>query len=182
MAARLDLPPLPPFDAYTDPSSVGQRWKSWRRRFQTYLAAIDVTSPAQQRALLLYQVGQDTQDIFDTIPNNGEDDDYETALAKLDEYFLPKKNIDFEIFQFRKATQNRGETIDQFATRLRKLAANCEFRNVDTEIKSMIIQHCLSTRLRRYALREDTLTLDALHAHSKLVKHKPSIWSKISYQ
>eukprot|EP00795_Rhopilema_esculentum_P007975 gene7975-13874_t len=162
MAARLDLPPLPPFDAYTDPSSVGQRWKSWRRRFQTYLAAIDVTSPVQQRALLLYQVGQDTQDIFDTIPNNGEDDDYETALEKLDEYFLPKKNIDFEIFQFRKATQNRGETIDQFATRLRKLAANCEFRNVDTEIKSMIIQHCLSTRLRRYALREDTLTLDAL--------------------
>ena len=108
MAARLDLPPLQPFDAYSDPSSVGQRWKSWRRRFQTYIAAINVTDTAQRRALLLYQVGQATQDIFDTIPNNGADDDYTTALEKLDEYFLPKKNIDFEIFQFRKATQNRG--------------------------------------------------------------------------
>ena len=89
MAARPALPLLQPFDAYTDPSSVGQRMKSWRRRLQTYLAAIAVTDTAQQRALLLYQVGQVTQDIFDTIPQNGADDDYATALEKLDEYFLP---------------------------------------------------------------------------------------------
>jgi len=108
MAARLDLPALPPFELYTDPSSVGQRWRSWRQRFQTYLAAVNVTNTAQERALLLYKVGQATQDIFYTIPDNGADDAYAKALAKLDEYFLPKKNIDFEIYQFRKTTQNHG--------------------------------------------------------------------------
>ena len=162
MATHIDLPSLQPFDPYTDPSSVGQRWKSWRRRFQTYISAINVTDKTQQRALLLYQVGQATQEIFDTIPNNGADDDYKTALEKLDAYFLPKKNVDYEIFKFRQAIQHNGETVDQYVTRLRKLAANCEFEKVDNEIKSTIIQNCLSKSLRRYALREEKLTLEIL--------------------
>ena len=44
----------------------------------------------------------------------------------------------------------------------RKLATNCEFPNVDVEIKSMIIQNWISKRLRRYVPREVTLTLAAL--------------------
>ena len=44
--------------------------------------------------------------------------------------------------------------IDQFHTRLRKLVKNCEFTDDDREIKTQIIQGCLSQRLRRRALRE----------------------------
>ena len=73
---------------------------------------------------------------FDTIPDNGAVDAYMTALAKLEKYFLPKKNIDFEIYQFRKATPNHGEAIDQFATRLRTLAATCEFPDVRIAFQS----------------------------------------------
>ena len=83
-----------------------------------------------------------TQDIFDSLLETGNDDDYETAIAKLDEYFSPNKNVDYEIFQFRQAKQNIGETTDQFATRLRRLAIHCEFHNVDNEVKSAIIQNC----------------------------------------
>ncbi|XP_065069781.1 uncharacterized protein LOC135694831 [Rhopilema esculentum] len=63
------------------------------------------------------------------------------------------------MFQFRQAKQLQGETVDQYATRLRKLAANCDFSNVDNEAT---IQNCTSERLRRYALREDALKLDNL--------------------
>ena len=48
-----------------------------------------------------------------------------------------------------------------------KLAANCEFHDTSQEIKSAIIQHCLSKRLRRYALREEELTLDKLIAKAR---------------
>ena len=82
--------------------------------------------------------------------------------TKLDEYFSPKKNVTYEIFQFCQATQQTGESVEQFATRLRKLAVNCEFDNVDKEITSAIVQHCLSKRLRRFALRESPLTLENL--------------------
>ena len=126
---------------------------------------MNITDDKQKRALLLYQAGQATQEIFETLSDTGED--YDTAQAKLDEYFSPKKNVDFEIFQFRQASQQPGETVEQFATRLRKLAATCEFHDVNKEIKASIIQHCQSKRLRRYALREAALTLDGLLAKAR---------------
>ena len=161
--ARIDVSPLPPFDPVSDPTSVGQRWTQWKRRFETYLVAANVKDDAQERALLLYQAGAATQDIFETLPvAEDEAKDYKTALAKLDAHFAPQKNIDFETFQFRQAKQHIGETTDQFAIRLRKLAAHCEFHDLEKEMKSAIIQNCLSKPLRRYALREEKLTLDKL--------------------
>eukprot|EP00795_Rhopilema_esculentum_P005538 gene5538-2295_t len=83
--ACIDLAPLLPLDPFTDPSSVGQRWTSWLRRFETYLLAIlDITDAKRKRVLLLYRVGQQTQEIFDTIPEDGAADDYQTAVGKLD--------------------------------------------------------------------------------------------------
>lgn len=146
MAVRVDLHPLQPFDPLGDRTSIGQRWKTWIKRFETYLLATNITNDGQKRAMLLYQAGTETQEIFETLADTG--DDYATAKTKLEDYFLPKKNVTYEIFQFHQAKQQAGEIVEQFATRLRKLAAYCEFDNVDKEITSVIVQHCLSKRLR----------------------------------
>ena len=128
---HMDLAPLLPFDSFTDPSSVGQRWTSWLCHFETYLVPMDITNAKRKRALLLYRVGQQTHEIFNSIPDHGDAEDSNTAVDKLSTYFLPKKNVDYEIFQFRQAKQFPGETVNQYSTRLRKLAANCEFSNVN---------------------------------------------------
>ena len=94
-AAKIEVLPLIPFDPISEPTSVSQRWKAWKRRFEIYLIAVN---DAQKRALLLYQAGEATQEIFEETV-----DDYKTAIEKLDEYFTPKKNVDYEIFQFRQA-------------------------------------------------------------------------------
>ncbi|CAB4037881.1 PREDICTED: uncharacterized protein K02A2.6-like [Paramuricea clavata] len=151
----------------SDPNSLSQRWKKWKRRFETYLVALNVTEKKQKRALLLYQAGQETQDIFDTLVDIGEDDDYDSAIAALDTYFSPKKHVDFEIFKFREAKQQPHETIDQFSTHLRKLAAIFDFENIDKEVKSAIIQNCLSKRLRRYALLDSEVTLAKILAKGR---------------
>ena len=127
--------------------------------------AMNITDDKQKRAMLLYQVGTEMQEIFETFQDTG--DDYATAKAKLNEYFLPKKNVDFEILQFRQAIQQAGETVEQYATRLRKLAVHCEFNDIINEVKSVIIQNCLSKRLRRFALREEELTLEKLLAKAR---------------
>lgn len=103
MATRVDLPPLPPFDPHGDQSSLSQRWKAWIKRFDTYLIATNITDKKQRRAMLLYQAGPETQEIFETLTDTGED--YATAKEKLETYFSPKKNVDYEVFQFRQATQ-----------------------------------------------------------------------------
>jgi hypothetical protein len=120
-AGKVDVTPLAPFDPASGPAtSISQRWKTWKRRFETYLVALNIKDDTQKPALLLYQAGEATQEIFDTLADTGEDKDYKIAIEKLDAYFSPKKNIDYEIFQFRQAKQNIDETTDQFATRLRR--------------------------------------------------------------
>ena len=55
-----------------------------------------------------------------------------------------------EIFQFWRAAQQSGETVAQFATRLRKLASTCEFTDVEKELKSTIIRNCQSKQLKEW--------------------------------
>jgi hypothetical protein len=89
MASAGDLQPIPPFDPKTDASTVAQRWEQWLKRFQRYLLAMDIKSKARQRAMLSYAAGLEIEAIFDTLPDNGDDDDFKTACEKLTEYFSP---------------------------------------------------------------------------------------------
>ena len=116
----------------------------------------------RKRALLLHYIGPSAFDVFETLSDTGDEKDCKTAMERLTEHFTPRHNIEYEIYLFRQARQQPQETLDQFATRLRQLASSCEFASVDKEIKSQIILSCYSSRLRRRALREPTITLKGL--------------------
>ena len=55
-----------------------------------------------------------------------------------------------------------NKNIDSYHARLRSLAKYCDFADIGAEIKSHIIQTCKSTRLRRRALTDASLTLQTL--------------------
>ncbi len=67
------LPPFPSFSVHEDNASVGPRWKKWLKRFEMYLAAHDVKDATRKRALLLYSAGEEVSDIFETLPDPGEE-------------------------------------------------------------------------------------------------------------
>jgi len=75
-----------------------------------------ITDNKKKHALLLYQAGEATQEIFNTLQNTG--DDYQMAQQ---DYFTPRKNM--SIFKFSSFVKqlNLDETIDQFATILYRL-------------------------------------------------------------
>ena len=77
------------------------------------------------------------------------------------EYFAPQTNIAYEVYNFRQARQNQGESLDSYHVRLRQLAKTCDFTDIDKEIKEHIILSCTSTTLRRRAL-QDEYSLDKL--------------------
>ena len=83
---------------------------------------------------------------------------YDCAKKALSNFFLPKRNIEFELFKFRQAEQQPGEDLDTFYTNLKQLAINCEF-NTDAEIKSQIIQKRVSTKLREEGMSKPNLSL-----------------------
>ncbi|CAB4044596.1 Retrovirus-related Pol poly from transposon, partial [Paramuricea clavata] len=89
------------------------------------------------------------------------DADYEAAVGKLTEYFAPQTNIAYEVYNFRQARQNQGESLDSYHVRLRQLAKTCDFTDIDKEMKEHIILSCTSNTLRRRAL-QDEYSLDKL--------------------
>lgn len=155
------IPTYEIFDVHAD-GNVFKRWENWVSRLENLFVAANITADKRKRALLLHYAGKEVYEIFQNLTDTGLANDYNTAKEKLCEYFKPKKNTEFEIFEFRKASQKQGETIDEFHIRLRSLATHCEFADKDLEIKSQIIQKCLSKRLRRKALKTPGMTLDQL--------------------
>ena len=125
------------------------------------LIGMNITVAKRKRALLLHYAGPDVDEIFDTLPNTGNDSDYDTAVAKLNEYFSPQANTTYEVYNFRQTKQKEGESLDSFHTRLRQLAKTCDFSDVDKEIKEHIVLKCSSSSLRRRALRKNP-TLEGL--------------------
>ena len=53
-----------------------------------------------------------------------------------------------------------------FYNHLRSLASNCGFTDNDKEIKSQVIQSCVSSKVRQKAL-QDKLTLEQLLDHAR---------------
>ena len=156
------MPNIPPFDPHSDPTSLGTRWQKWVRRFQDAMIGFDITSEKRQRALLLHFGGEELEDIFDTLENTGADDKIKPAIDALTTYFTPKKNTVFESIIFRDAVQEEDESVDQFCTRLRKLAKKCDFADTEREIQIQILAKCRSDYLRKRALEKERSLSDLL--------------------
>ena len=155
----MNLPQFERFSVHEEPATVGKRWAKYVKRLDNLFTAFAVTDAKQRRALLLHYAGPEVSDVFDTLPDTGED--YKSAKAALEKHFCPSVNIEYERFVFRQCRQNEDETVDQYCHRLQKLAVSCDFTDSNAEIKSQIILGCRSQKLRRHALR-DTITLDKL--------------------
>jgi len=70
--------------------------------------------------------------------------------------------MEFAVFNFLQAKQYQWEDIASYLTRLREFSVSCEFRDVNRELKSQLIQGRQSNRLRRKALTNMTINLDKL--------------------
>ena len=131
-----NLPSFSPFSVHADKQSAGPRWRKWVDRFENLLCALDINDDRKKNAMLLHYVGEEVYDIFDYIfdsftdqqkglgavretPDGNVPDEYGVAKRSLTEFFTPKKNTTYEIFKFRQASHNSGETIDSFYTHLR---------------------------------------------------------------
>ncbi|KAB7501278.1 hypothetical protein Anas_13347, partial [Armadillidium nasatum] len=159
--SQLHLNAPSPFLLSEDEHSIGERWKKWRAGFQYYLTATGVENAAQQKAMLLHVAGTEVQEVYATM-SRSDDDSYSDILTALDSKFSPKVSIRYERFLFRKAIQESNESTDSYVTRLKKLAASCDFNNIEDSIIDQVIAKCHSSSLRRKLLQEANITLDSL--------------------
>lgn len=163
MAKAINIPTVSHFDVSSDPTSLSQRWTKWLKQFVFFTVGSGITDNKQKRALLLHLAGPDVQEIFETLNETGDEDNYDRAVEKLTEYFQPKKNVAYERHLFRTEIQKESETVEQFSTRLKHLALTCEFGDMKEDlIRDQIIDKCKSHELRRKFLLVEDLKLPKL--------------------
>ena len=79
-----------PFDQHGDHATLSTKWRKWQRRFENPMTSLREEDPTVKRALLLTYIGNDTNDIFDTLADTGTD--YDTAIQRLTEHFSLTSN------------------------------------------------------------------------------------------
>ena len=159
------IPVFEQFDVDTNINSLSSRWEDYIDRYNDYCLAFDIKNPERKKALLLHSAGVGVKKIHKTLAiedPTGDDNVYSKTEQALNNYFMPKKNIEYEIFNFRQEKQKPSESLDSYYTRLKTLACHCEFHDVNREIKSQIIQFCCNNTLRLKALQDPTLTLEKM--------------------
>ena len=71
-----------------------------------------------KKALLLHYAGDEVFEIYGTLDNTGDENGFGETKQALTNYFKPKVNTEFEIFEFSLMKQLESETCDDFSTRL----------------------------------------------------------------
>ncbi|KAB7494681.1 hypothetical protein Anas_04246 [Armadillidium nasatum] len=153
--SQLHLNAPSPFLLSEDEHSIGERWKKWRAGFQVLLDCDGGRKRCTTKGYACYM-------LLEPKCKKSDDDSYSDILTALDSKFSPKVSIRYERFLFRKAIQESNESTDSYVTRLKKLAASCDFNNIEDSIIDQVIAKCHSSSLRRKLLQEANITLDSL--------------------
>ena len=124
-----------------------------RRRERTnYKRSNYGSNKAEATAMLLHLAGPDVQEIFTTFTDTGNDTDYARAVDVLNAYFVAQVNSAFARQTFHQISQKPRETVQQFATRLKKAAKDCDFgTDADNQIRDAVLN---KTHIKRKLLEE----------------------------
>lgn len=174
-----------PFDYTICTDGGGHDWQMWVRSFEWYLQANKIEDDHEKFVKLMHLAGSKVQELFATLPvpvsvnkvNRGplrggcvpHLNEYEMAIAKLNDHFQPKKNLTYERHTFRQIKQEDDEKLAFFAMRLRKQADRCDFgEKFEEQIKDQIIEKCASKKLRLKLLSLGDADLDKIMNEAKV--------------
>ena len=63
---------------------------------------------------MLYLRGAELYELFEHLPNTGDETDFEAAVEALNKHFDPQLNPDYELLKLRQAQQTAKESIYAF--------------------------------------------------------------------
>jgi hypothetical protein len=138
---------IEPFDCESSHANLGATWSTWLKRFELFALAAGITDDERRRALLIHCGGKKLFDLVNTMTvvprlaaeNRPAETQYDALKRTLNEHFTAKRNPEYGEYVFRKTKQAENETIDQYCTRLKQLAEECDFEDNDKAIKRQII-------------------------------------------
>lgn len=150
-----NVSPIETFKYSDDSGTLHSKWLKWKRGFQIFLEASNVTDDKKKLSSLLHYGGLDLQEIYYThIVNknavtNNDTNVYVSTILLFDNYFSTQKNIMYERYLFRQLKQEDDETVNNFINRLKDHALKCYFDNSNDHIIAQIIDKCNMIEIKK---------------------------------
>ncbi|GBM50741.1 hypothetical protein AVEN_144165-1 [Araneus ventricosus] len=99
-------------------SFLSEDWSKWIARFKRFRTASGLINKpeAEQVNSLLYLMGSQSEEIFRTFNlKQTEVDSYEVVKAKFERYFIPTRNVIYDLYKFNMRMQEEDEEVEDFA-------------------------------------------------------------------
>ena len=110
---------------------VAGNWEFLKRQWSDYESAtgLDKREELVRLATLRSAMGRECLQILLNLNLNlsEEDKKIDKCLEALEKYFKPTRNVVYERYVFNTCSQTSEESVQTYVTRLRKLAASCEY-------------------------------------------------------
>ena len=162
--ANFQIPP--PDILELNDGSTASNWRTWVSAWNNYRLAtkLDKEEEARQVETLLAVIGKEANKVFRTFTWASPDDAKKIAavVSKFEEYCIPRENTIYERFLFFTRDQRESETVDQYLTELRQIAANCDFESItpDQLLRDRLVTGTKTAKVRENLLKEKKLTLE----------------------
>ena len=125
---------------------------------------LDKEEEACQVATLLAIIGKEANKVFRTFTFSSPDGakKIEPVLRKFEEYCIPRENTIYERFLFFTRDKRESETIDQYLTELRQIAANCDLESIrpDQLLRDRLVTGTRNAKVRENLLKEKKFILE----------------------
>ncbi|XP_075560035.1 uncharacterized protein LOC142591620 [Dermacentor variabilis] len=148
-------------------------WPAWMGEFDDYRFASRLHEKPDevQVRTILYTMGRKSREILRSLNVKDEEmEDFDLVKSKFKGYFVHTNNKVYERARFNLRRQQLGETVDQFATELNRLADSCEFK----EMKERLIRDRFVVGLRGQLLSEELQMDPNLTLSTALAKARTS--------
>ena len=166
MASNIPVPA--PMDCSGD---VAGNWEFFLLNWTDYENATELCEKSMKIRTATFRsiLGRDAQRILQHIQFHPPEkrEDLPSVIEALQRHFIPQRNEVFERYVFNSAAQEPGENIDNYVTRLRRLAATCNFKTTadnlsyeDNMIRDRLILGTSDSETRARTLRERELDLN----------------------
>lgn len=160
-SAPSGIRPPPPLNLHDKPI---ENWKLFQQSWKNYniITGISRQNVDYQRAMFLHCIGTEALSVYNTFKLPETDDTtLEVIIEKFEQHIVGETNETYERYKFNQRCQQPEESIDQFVTALKTLAATCNFCDCLQEslIRDRVVTGIRKEETRKKLLEERKLTL-----------------------
>ncbi|XP_062603293.1 uncharacterized protein K02A2.6-like [Saccostrea cucullata] len=159
----MELCGIPPPIMDWSSSNLREAWKKFEQHVKLIFAGpLKEKNEEEQVSYLLLWIGEKGRDIYNTFPAFSNDDmkKLQPHYDRFLRYVQPKLNPIFARYKFNNEVQGTN-TFDQFVTKLKLLARDCNFSDAEEMIRDRIVFGIQSEKIREKLINVgEALTLD----------------------